>query len=128
MPDYRAISKDLYERFHVAFEKLYVSELKDQIADKDEVITAQDHMIAEQDARIEQLEAALYDAPPFTKEELRTLHAHYDEMVTEQGTRIAQLEAALLGLLEVCPCQNGCPPDDMTCATNAARAALEDRT
>ena len=93
MPDYRAISKDLYERFHDAFEKLYVSELKDQIADKDEVITAQDHMIAEQDARI------------------------------------AQLEAALRGLLEVCPCQNGCPPDDMTCATNAARAALgEERT
>jgi len=59
MPDYEAISKDLYERFHVAFEKLYVSELKDQIADKDEVITAQDHMIAEQADRIEQLEAAL---------------------------------------------------------------------
>lgn len=35
MTDYRAISKDLYERFHDAFEKLYVSELKDQIAEKD---------------------------------------------------------------------------------------------
>ncbi len=31
---------------------------------------------------------------------------------------------ALTGLLEVCPCKNGCDPKDMTCATNAARAAL----
>lgn len=55
MPDYKAISKDLYERFHDAFEKLYVSELKDQIAEKDEIITANDHVIAEQQAEIERL-------------------------------------------------------------------------
>ena len=55
MTDYRAISKDLYERFHDAFEKLYVSELKDQIAEKDEVITALNHTIAEQEAEIERL-------------------------------------------------------------------------
>lgn len=53
MPDYQAIRKDIYERFHDAIEKLYVSELKDQIADKDEVITAQDHMIADLQAEIE---------------------------------------------------------------------------
>ena len=53
MPDYQAIRKDIYERFHDTIEKLYVSELKDQIADKDEVITAQDHMIADQQAEIE---------------------------------------------------------------------------
>lgn len=53
MPDYQAIRKDIYERFHDTIEKLYVSELKDQIADKDEVITAQDHMIADLQAEIE---------------------------------------------------------------------------
>jgi uncharacterized coiled-coil protein SlyX len=61
MTDYEAIRKDLYERFHDAFEKLYISELKDQIADKDEVITAQDHMIAEQQAEIERLRKMLWE-------------------------------------------------------------------
>ena len=131
MTDYKAIRKDLYERFHDAFEKLYVSELKDQIADKDDVITAQSHIITEQDARIAQLETALYDAPPFTKEELRTLHAHYDEMVTEQGTRIVQLEEALREWACGSPgCVNGCiraaTMPDRACR---ARAALgKDRT
>jgi hypothetical protein len=55
MADYEAIRKDLYERFHDAFEKLYISELKDQIADKDEIITANDHVIVEQQAEIESL-------------------------------------------------------------------------
>jgi uncharacterized coiled-coil protein SlyX len=61
MADYEAIRKDLYERFHDAFEKLYISELKDQIADKNEIITANDHVIAEQHAEIERLRAALRD-------------------------------------------------------------------
>jgi hypothetical protein len=61
MADYEAIRKDLYERFHDAFEKLYVSELKDQIADKDEIITAQDHMIADQQAEIEGLKIIIKD-------------------------------------------------------------------
>lgn len=55
MTEYESIRKDLYERFHDAFEKLYISELKDQIADKDEIITANDHVIAEQQAEIESL-------------------------------------------------------------------------
>lgn len=55
MTEYEAIRKDLYEKFHDAFEKLYISELKDQIADKDEIITANDHVIAEQQAEIESL-------------------------------------------------------------------------
>lgn len=38
---------------------------------------------------------------------------------------IAVAREALRGLLAVCSCSNGCPPDDMTCATNAARAALK---
>ena len=59
MADYEAIRKDLYERFHDAFEKLYISELKDQIADKDEIITANDHVIAEQQAEIKRLREAL---------------------------------------------------------------------
>ena len=59
MADYEAIRKDLYEKFHDAFEKLYISELKDQIADKDEIITANDHVIAEQQVEIERLRAAL---------------------------------------------------------------------
>jgi uncharacterized coiled-coil protein SlyX len=59
MADYEAIRKDLYERFHDAFEKLYISELKDQIADKNEIITANDHVIADQQAEIERLRAAL---------------------------------------------------------------------
>ena len=40
--------------------------------------------------------------------------------------RVTRLEQALRGLLEVCSCQNGCAPDDMSCATNFARAALND--
>ena len=59
MPDYEAIRKDIYERFHDAIQKLYVSELKDQIADKDELIIAQDHMIGDQQDKVERLEAAL---------------------------------------------------------------------
>lgn len=59
MSDYESIRKDLYERFHVAFEKLYMSELKDQIAYKDEIITAQDHMIGDQQDKVKRLEAAL---------------------------------------------------------------------
>ena len=35
-----------------------------------------------------------------------------------------ELLAALELLVEVCPCQNDCAADDMTCATNKARAAL----
>ena len=34
------------------------------------------------------------------------------------------LYEALRDLVAVCPCQNGCAPDDMTCATMKARAAL----
>lgn len=35
------------------------------------------------------------------------------------------LVEALETLVEVCPCQNGCAPDDMTCATQKALAALK---
>lgn len=60
-PDYDAIRKDLYERFHGAFEKLYISELKDQIADKDEIITAHERVIADQQAEIEGLRMIIKD-------------------------------------------------------------------
>ena len=36
----------------------------------------------------------------------------------------AALREALRGLVEACPCQNGCAPNDMTCATRKAEAAL----
>jgi uncharacterized coiled-coil protein SlyX len=61
MTDYETIRKDIYERFHDAFEKLYISELKDQIADKDEIITANDHVIADQQAEIERLRKMLWE-------------------------------------------------------------------
>lgn len=35
------------------------------------------------------------------------------------------LEAAKQ-MLESCPCQNGCAPDDTTCATNALRKAIQE--
>ena len=35
------------------------------------------------------------------------------------------LKQALTDLLEVCHCTNGCAPDDMNCASNRARVALE---
>jgi hypothetical protein len=35
-----------------------------------------------------------------------------------------ELYEALKDLLDVCHCENNCAPDDMTCATNKARAAL----
>ena len=34
MVDYTELRKELYEKFHDAYHKLYVSELKDQIAEK----------------------------------------------------------------------------------------------
>lgn len=34
MVDYAELRKELYEKFHDAYHKLYVSELKDQIAEK----------------------------------------------------------------------------------------------
>lgn len=51
--DYRAISKDIYERFHDAFHKLHVSELKEQLAEKDEIITALNHTIADLKHRVD---------------------------------------------------------------------------
>lgn len=36
----------------------------------------------------------------------------------------AMLREALVQLVHVAGCSNGCPPDDMTCATNRANAAL----
>lgn len=36
----------------------------------------------------------------------------------------AELLEALVELADVSPCQNGCAPDDMTCASNKARAAI----
>lgn len=36
----------------------------------------------------------------------------------------AELRKALQGLLECCPCQNGCAPDDMSCASAFARTTL----
>ena len=36
----------------------------------------------------------------------------------------AELLAALKELAECSPCQNGCDPADMTCASNKARVAI----
>jgi len=71
--DYRAISKDLYERFHDAFEKLYVSELKDQIAEKDEIITALNHTIEEQQEEIGRLRDVLKINTEQQAEHIKTL-------------------------------------------------------
>lgn len=61
MSDYEAIRKDIYERFHDAIEKLYVSELKDQISDKDEIITAQYVTIGKQAIEIDRLRTMLWE-------------------------------------------------------------------
>ncbi len=57
---------------------------------------------------------------------LAAVHNFSDQM--EANARLIasapDLLAALEGLAEVCSCQNGCDPDDMTCATNVARAAI----
>ena len=37
---------------------------------------------------------------------------------------IKEVVKALENLVEVCPCQNGCDPADMSCATMRARTAL----
>jgi hypothetical protein len=39
-----------------------------------------------------------------------------------------ELLEALTVLVDVCPCQNGCGKDDMTCATMKARAAIAKAT
>jgi hypothetical protein len=40
----------------------------------------------------------------------------------------AELLEALTELVECSPCQNGCDPGDMTCATNKARALIRKAT
>lgn len=47
------------------------------------------------------------------------------EEVEKLRERARQLAGALVVLLDVCSCQNGCDPDDMTCATNIARNTLK---
>jgi len=47
--------------------------------------------------------------------------AHNIDRLTAQRN---ELREALEALLCVCPCENGCPQDDMSCATNRARTAL----
>ena len=61
MTDYVSLRKELYERYHDAFEKLYVSELNDQLAEKDEIITALNHTIDEQQAENESLYILIKD-------------------------------------------------------------------
>lgn len=39
-----------------------------------------------------------------------------------------ELLSALIQLAECSPCQNSCAPDDMTCASNRARVAIERAT
>jgi hypothetical protein len=39
-----------------------------------------------------------------------------------------ELLEALKELLEVCPCQNGCAEDDMTCATQKAKSIIQKAT
>ena len=56
MPDYNAIRKDIYERFHDAIEKLYVSELKDSIADKQAEIEGLRIIIKDLEKRLEHAE------------------------------------------------------------------------
>ena len=56
MPDYEAIRKDLYEKYHEAFEKLYVSELKDSIADKQAEIEGLRIIIKDLEKRLEHAE------------------------------------------------------------------------
>lgn len=55
MADYAELRKELYEKFHDAYHKLYVSELKDQIADKNAEIESLQ-------IRIKDLERQLSDA------------------------------------------------------------------
>lgn len=59
------------------------------------------------------------------------VHARFaDQIVTEHNQHAALIEQrerlvkALRDLLECSRCQNGCAPDDMTCATNQADAVL----
>lgn len=50
-------------------------------------------------------------------------------LVELQSLRLSNhdLREALQDLLEVCSCQNGCAPDDMTCATNKARFIIGEK-
>ena len=56
MADYEAISKELYEKFHDAFEKLYVSELKDQLNDKQAEIDGLKMIIKDLERRLDHAE------------------------------------------------------------------------
>lgn len=47
------------------------------------------------------------------------------EMICRAVNCHEELIEALRDLLDVCPCKNGCKPDDMTCATQKAKAALK---
>lgn len=61
MVDYTELRKELYEKFHDAYHKLYVSELQEKIAEMDEVVTGCNHVIAEQQAETESLKIIIKD-------------------------------------------------------------------
>ena len=45
--------------------------------------------------------------------------------IIHQHNVFQDLVEALEDLVAVCPCQNGCKPTDMSCATNKAKNALK---
>jgi hypothetical protein len=55
---------------------------------------------------------------------LEDLNGVHEQHARKTSPKIRALMEALADLLEVCHCTNGCAPDDMSCATNRARAAL----
>lgn len=56
MVDYVTLRKDLYEKFHDAFEKLYMSELKDQLNNKQAEIDGLNMIIRDLERRLEHAE------------------------------------------------------------------------
>lgn len=70
-------------------------------------------------ARTETLAAEVELRRGLAESELRAIQA-----LDAARADAARLRGALVAFLEVSRCSNGCPPDDMTCATSRADAAL----
>lgn len=97
---------------------------------RDEALRSASHLGETAEKLVAQLAAMTEERDNWRKahretfDRLTRLCADLQQEINDRAAREEKLRKALTGLLDVCRCTNGCAPDDMTCATNVALAAL----